>query len=46
MEVYSFDLKVRHRKNPDEQIEQILENWGFEVLVCDAYVVPDYEEEN
>ena len=46
MEVYSIDLKVRYRKNPDDHIEQILENWGFEVLVCNGFVDPDYEEEN
>tara|TARA_Y100001933_G_C18641923_1_gene414848 strand:- start:351 stop:533 length:183 start_codon:yes stop_codon:yes gene_type:complete len=46
MEVYSIDLKVRYRKNPDDHIEQILENTGFEVLACVGYVDPDYVEEN
>jgi hypothetical protein len=46
MEVYSIDLKVRCWKNPDEQIEQILEKWEFEVLACNGFVDPDYEEEN
>jgi len=40
MEVYSVDLKVRYRKNPEDHIEQILENWGFEVLACEVTEEP------
>ena len=46
MEVYSIDLKVRYRKNPDDHVEQILENYGFEVLSCNGFVDPDFEEKN
>ena len=45
MEVYSMDLKVRFRKNPELLIEQLLENFGIEVLFCDGYHIPDYKEE-
>ena len=45
MEVYSIELKVRCWKNPDDLIEQILENCQFEVLTCNGFVDPDYEEE-
>ena len=44
--VYSMDLKVRFRKNPELLIEQLLENHGFDVLVCDGFVDPDYKEES
>ena len=39
--VYSMDLKVRFRKNPELLIEQLLENHGFDVLVCDGFVDPE-----
>ena len=46
MEVYLIDLQVRANRNLAKEVKDFLESKGIEVLGCNAYVDPDYKEEN
>ena len=44
-QVYLVDLKVRTNGfNPENGIKSFLESKGIEVLGCNGYVDPDFEE--
>tara|TARA_Y100000114_G_C11706896_1_gene301430 strand:- start:15 stop:155 length:141 start_codon:yes stop_codon:yes gene_type:complete len=44
MEVYLIDLQVRANRNLAKEVKEFLESKGIEVLGCNGYVDPDFEE--
>ena len=46
MEVYLIDLQVRADRNLAEEVKTFLESQGAEVLACNGYEDPDFEQEN